>query len=50
MIEREDACWAFSVALAGELTESRGRELGLAATALARDLGVAVQARLFVVS
>jgi ATP-dependent helicase/nuclease subunit A len=50
VIERDDACWAFSVALAGELTESRGRELGLAATALARDLGVAVQARLFVVS
>ncbi|MBX7194920.1 MAG: UvrD-helicase domain-containing protein [Sandaracinaceae bacterium] len=41
--------WAISIAIAGELAPSRARELGLAATALARDLGKDVRARLFVV-
>jgi len=35
--------------IAGELAASRARELGLAATALARDTGSPVRALLFVV-
>jgi hypothetical protein len=50
VIEHEGRCSAVSVALSGELAASRARELGLAATALARDLGVEVHARLFVVA
>lgn len=48
VIEGAGTCWALSFALGAELRESRTRELGLAASALARDLGVPVQARLFV--
>jgi hypothetical protein len=50
VIEHEGGCWAISVALSGDLAASRARELGLAATALARDLGVEVHAWLFVVA
>jgi len=49
VIEREDETIAISVALAGELASSRARELGLAATALARDTAGPVRALLFVV-
>jgi ATP-dependent helicase/nuclease subunit A len=50
VVEHDAGCWAISVALGGELAESRARELGLAATALARDLGTEVRTRLFVAS
>lgn len=49
VITTKDATWAVSIALAGELSTSKTRELGLAATAIARDLGTAVRARLFVI-
>ena len=49
VLTTSDATWAISIALAGDLSASKNRELGLAATAIARDLGTTVRARLFVV-
>jgi ATP-dependent exoDNAse (exonuclease V) beta subunit len=49
VVEREGERWALGITLAGELLEVRRTELGLAATALAREPGSPVRARLWVV-